>query len=70
MINRDTPGMIGVASQAIGSQKINIASYLNESNGDIGYNIIDLEKAIPDDVAGRIKAHPDVIRTRVIRYKE
>ncbi len=34
------------------------------------YNIIDLEKAIPDDVAGRIKAHPDVIRTRVIRYKE
>jgi D-3-phosphoglycerate dehydrogenase len=70
MINQDTPGMIGFASQTIGSQKINIASYINESNGDIGYNIIDLEKAIPDDAAGRIKAHPEVIRTRLIRYKE
>ncbi len=70
MINRDKPGMIGFASQAIGSQKINIASYLNESNGDIGYNIIDLENAVPDDIADRIKTHPDVIRTRVIRYKK
>ena len=70
MINRDTPGMIGFASQTIGSRNINIASYLNESNGDIGYNIIDLESPIPDDVAGMIKAHPDVIRTRVIPYKE
>jgi D-3-phosphoglycerate dehydrogenase len=69
MINRDTPGMIGFISQTIGAADINIASYLNESNGDIGYNIIDLESAIPDDVAGRIKAHPDVIRTRVIQYK-
>ena len=70
MINRDTPGMIGFASQTIGSRNINIASYLNESNGDIGYNIIDLESPIPDDVADMIKAHPDVIRTRVIQYNE
>ena len=33
MINRDTPGMIGFASQTIGSNNINISSYLNESNG-------------------------------------
>jgi D-3-phosphoglycerate dehydrogenase len=69
MINRDTPGMIGFASQTIGSRKINISSYLNESNGNIGYNIIDLENAIPDEVIGLIEAHPGVIRTRVIRYK-
>jgi len=70
MINRDTPGMIGFVSQTIGSQGINIASYLNESNGTIGYNIIDIESAISDDIAGMIKAHPDVIRTIVIQYKE
>ena len=69
MINRDTPGMIGFASQAIGSRNINIVSYLNESNGDIGYNIIDLESAIPDGVVDKIKAHPDVIRTRLLRYQ-
>ncbi len=68
MINRDTPGMIGFASQAIGSSDINIASYLNESNGDIGYNIVDLENAMPANLTSRIKAHPDVIRTRVIQY--
>jgi D-3-phosphoglycerate dehydrogenase / 2-oxoglutarate reductase len=66
MINRDIPGMIGFASNIIGSNKINIASYLNESNGLIGYNIIDVESPIPDDVIAQIEAHPDVIRTRIM----
>ncbi|OGQ97542.1 MAG: 3-phosphoglycerate dehydrogenase [Deltaproteobacteria bacterium RIFOXYD12_FULL_57_12] len=66
MINRDVPGMIGFASQAIGARGINIVSYLNESNGVIGYNIIDLEAPIPADLVAAIEAHPGVIRTRVI----
>lgn len=68
MINRDIPGMIGFASQIIGSHGINIASYLNESNGTIGYNIIDLENPLPDQVVAKIEANPDVIRTRTICY--
>jgi D-3-phosphoglycerate dehydrogenase len=66
MINKDIPGMIGFASNIIGSNGINIASYLNESNGLIGYNIIDVESPIPDDVLAQIEAHPDVIRTRIM----
>jgi D-3-phosphoglycerate dehydrogenase len=69
MINRDKPGMIGFASQTIGAHGINIASYVNESNGVIGYNIIDLEDAISDEVLAIIAAHPDVIRTRRIRCR-
>ncbi len=69
MINRDIPGMIGFASHTIGSRGINIHSYLNESNGKIGYNIIDLEQAIGEDVLISINSHPDVIRTRTIVYK-
>ena len=69
MINRDKPGMIGFASQTIGSHGINIASYLNESNGLIGYNIIDLEDEISAEVLNLIEAHPDVIRTRTICYR-
>jgi len=68
MINRDIPGMIGFASQKIGAHGINIASYLNESNGAIGYNIIDLESSIPDDVVRQISGHKDVIRTRTIIF--
>jgi D-3-phosphoglycerate dehydrogenase len=66
MINRDIPGMIGFASNIIGSNGINIASYLNESNGLVGYNIIDVESPIPQDVIAQIEAHPDVIRTRIM----
>ncbi len=70
MINRDVPGMIGFASQIIGAHGINIASYLNESNGSIGYNIIDLESPIPDDVVKKINAHDDVVRTRTLVLSE
>jgi D-3-phosphoglycerate dehydrogenase len=69
MINRDVPGMIGFASQKIGAHGINISSYLNESNGSVGYNIIDLESPIPDDVVKEITAHKDVIRTRTIVFQ-
>ncbi len=68
MINRDIPGMIGFASQVIGSHGINIASYINESNGTIGYNIIDLESEISGEVLAEIEANADVIRTRIIRF--
>ncbi len=66
MINHDIPGMIGFTSQVLGSHSINIASYLNESNGRIGYNIIDLESPVPDNVLAEINAHPGVIRSRII----
>ncbi len=70
MINRDIPGMIGFASHAIGERGINIASYLNESNGIIGYNIIDLEGPVPPDLVTEIESHPGVIRTRIISCRE
>lgn len=70
MINRDMPGMIGFASSTIGGYGINIASYLNESNGQIGYNIIDLESPINDEAQARILAHEGVVRLRVIRFSE
>lgn len=68
MINRDVPGMIGFASQKIGAHGINISSYLNESNGSVGYNIIDLESPIPENVVQEIAAHKDVVRTRIIVF--
>lgn len=69
MVNEDVPGMIGRASNIIGSHHINIASYLNESTGTIGYNIIDLESSIPKPVLAEIAAQPGVIRLRAIRME-
>jgi len=66
MINRDVPGMIGLASNILGKHGINIASYTNKSNGTIGYNIIDTETPISPEVCREIEAVDGVIRLRVI----
>ena len=68
VINRDVPGMIAFVSNIIGSHGINIASYLNQSNGRVGYNIIDVEAAVPKVVIADIKKNVDVIRTRTIIF--
>ena len=68
MINRDIPGMIGYATRLLGENHINIISYVNESNGNVGYNIIDLETSVPYQLVAEIEANPDVIRTRTISY--
>lgn len=70
VINRDVPGMIAFVSNTFGSHGINIASYLNQSNGTVGYNIIDVECVIPAAVVKEIEENHDVIRTRVILFKE
>ncbi len=69
MINRDEPGMIGLATNILGSHRINIISYTNESNGAIGYNIIDCDGPVSDDVCRQIEDNEGVIRTRLIRFK-
>ncbi|NMD36898.1 MAG: 3-phosphoglycerate dehydrogenase, partial [Planctomycetes bacterium] len=65
--NRDVPKMIGWISQTLGEHGLNIESYRNESNGKIGYNIIDLRSAVPAPLVERIGGNPNVIRARVIK---
>jgi D-3-phosphoglycerate dehydrogenase len=69
MINHDKPGMIGLVTNILGKHGINIMSYTNESNGTIGYNIIDCEGPVPPEVQQEIEANDGVIRTRVITFK-
>ena len=70
VINRDVPGMIAFVSNIFAHNKINIASYLNQSNGTVGYNIIDVESEVPPVVVDEITKNQDVIRTRVIVFKD
>ncbi len=69
MINHDKPGMIGFVTNILGKHDINIMSYKNESNGIIGYNIIDCEGPVPREVQQEIEENDGVIRTRVITFK-
>jgi D-3-phosphoglycerate dehydrogenase / 2-oxoglutarate reductase len=70
VINRDVPGMIAFVSNVFAHNRLNIASYLNQSNGTVGYNIIDVESEIPAAVLEEIKKNSDVIRTRVITFQD
>ena len=68
VINRDVPGMIAFISNVLGNNRINIDSYKNESNGAIGYNIIDMEADVSPDIIAQIELNDDVIRTRTINF--
>ena len=68
VINRDVPGMIAFITNVLGNNQINIDSYKNESNGTIGYNIIDMESDVPNSILDLIECNDDVIRTRIITF--
>ncbi len=68
IINKDVPGLIGFITNTLGNHGVNIVSFKNESNGEIGYNIIDLESPLDENILAEIKANEDVIRTREITF--
>ncbi|MBU0943255.1 MAG: 3-phosphoglycerate dehydrogenase [Proteobacteria bacterium] len=68
IINKDVPGMIGFVTNVLGNQGINIVSFKNESNGKVGYNIIDVESALEEKIIVEIEANENVTRTRQIQF--
>ena len=68
VINRDVPNMIAGITQVVGAAGLNIQSFTNESNGKVGYNIIDLEQELPAGVEAALSALDNVVRVRVLRF--
>jgi D-3-phosphoglycerate dehydrogenase len=68
VINRDVPNMIAAITQVVGAAGLNIQSFTNESNGKVGYNIIDLEQELPPGVEAALSAIDNVIRVRVLLF--
>lgn len=68
VVNSDVPNMIASIAGVFGSSGVNINAMANESNGTIGYNIIDVSASLPDTVLSEIAALPGVIRTRTIVF--
>ncbi len=70
VINKDVPNMIAQITQVIGKAGLNIVSFQNASNGKVGYNIIDLDKEMPEALTTEIKAIGNVVRVRVLRFAQ
>lgn len=68
VINRDVPNMIAAITQLVGAAGLNIQSFTNESNGKVGYNVIDLEQDLPAELEKSLAAVENVVRVRVLRF--
>jgi len=66
VINKDVPNMIALISKVFGDAGINISRFKNESNGKIGYNIVDIDAAVPPGLIELLKKIEDVIRVRIM----
>jgi len=66
VVNRDVPKMIATITGAIASEGVNITGYVNDGNGVIGYNLIDIESEVSPEVLSRINQTPDVLNVRAI----
>lgn len=69
VINNDVPNMIAGISKVFGDAHINISRFKNESNGKIGYNIIDIDTPVTDALVEDLKKIEQVIRVRVISFE-
>lgn len=68
VINNDVPNMIAEISHIVAKLGHNISSYKNESNGKIGYNLIDLEDNVGEDLVQALEANENIIKARLIKF--
>ncbi len=68
VINNDVPNMIADVTKTFGDAGLNIHSFKNESNGKVGYNMIDVEVEVSADVVTKLEAVANVLRVRVINF--
>ena len=66
IINQDVPHMIAEITHIIGAAGLNIVSFKNESNGKLGYNLIDLDLAVPDELVAQLSNLGKVVKVRRI----
>jgi len=64
--NKNVPNMVGQITAVLAKHKLNIEDMLNKNKGEVAYNIIDLEGAIPATLQDELAAIDGVLLVRVI----
>ncbi len=62
--NRNVPNMIGQITSLLAKDSVNIEDFLNRHRGELAYNIIDIDKHIPDSTVEHIAQIDGVILAR------
>lgn len=64
--NRNVPAVLGSVLNVLAAQKINVIDMVNKSQGDVAYNIIDVESEPTENLVREIGAAEGVIRVRAV----
>lgn len=55
VVNKNKPGMLALITEIFAKAKLNIVQHINQSRGDIAYNVIDIDPEIEDGKALSLK---------------
>ncbi len=64
--NRNVPAVLGSVLGVLADRKINVVDMVNKSQGDVAYNIVDVESQPSANVISEIAAAEGVIRVREV----
>lgn len=64
--NANRPNMIGQLTHILGEAGLNIAQMHNASRGDLAYNLIDVDMAVPGSLVAGIQGIEGILSVRVI----
>lgn len=72
VVNKNIPGCLAKITDAFAQEKLNILQQINQSRGDIAYNVLDIDTSDRDDVLGfknvqkRITMLEGVLSSRIL----
>lgn len=55
VVNKNTPGRLAQITEAFAKYKLNIVQQINQSRGDIAYNVLDIDPFIADGTVSNLK---------------
>jgi D-3-phosphoglycerate dehydrogenase len=65
-IHRNVPGVLSSINTIISELHANVESQVLETNSDVGYLVMDLDRDVSEDVRARVSALETNIRTRIL----
>ena len=68
MIHKNVPAMLSKIMGVLSDDDINVENITNKSKGDYAYTLVDVNTRITDEVAGELRAIPNMIRVRVLNH--
>ena len=66
VVHKNLPNMLSAVLGIVSADGLNIANMVNKSRGEIAYTIIDVDSALPADVAEHVLALDGVVRVRTL----